>query len=81
MSQGHLVGGHPKGKGVRLGEHVLAVEFFEDAGRDFLGYAVGRRAVSEPLPVQVDQGSAPAEDEGPPQLVGLAGAETSDVHR
>ena len=50
LEPGRLVGGHAEGEGVRLREHVLAVELFEDLVGGFRVDAPGCRAVEKLLP-------------------------------
>ena len=80
LQPGGLVGGDGEGVGVRLGEHVVAVDLGEDRARRFLGHALAPRPLQEALPLHLDQVLALGASEGAPQFVRLGGGHPRHVH-
>ena len=76
----HVVRGCAKGEGMGLREHVMPVEFFEDAPGYLPRYSIRRRPFHEVLTVALDQGHIVPSVEDQPKLVGFLSAESCHVH-
>ena len=76
----HVVRRRSEGEGMGFWEHVVPVEFFEDAPGYFVWHTVRRRPLHEVLAVALDQRHIVPAVEGQPKLVGFLSAESCHVH-